>query len=345
MSVTFSADFTAETLPYRHSVIASKYILGGRQRAERDLRAGNRDWEGYDQARIVELDPQNGAWCPRVEYESAPGIPTAAETALTFQAGHVQGDELTLCTQNEVMVYRLPDFQRVWQLSLPFFNDVHHARPSPDGHVLVANAGLEMVLELTRAGEVRRAWNVLGGDPWANVAPDVDYRAISTKPHRAHPNYVFCLDDEIWATRFHQGDAVCLTQPHKRIPLSTERIHDGVVYDGMVYFTSVNGRIIVANPRTLKVEEVIDLTAMHDSDDLLGWCRGLEIHAGMLWVGFSRIRPTRFRENVSWVARGFKRTLPTRIALYDLTRRACVMEHDLEPMGIGAVYSILPVIT
>ena len=64
---------------------------------------------------------------------------------------------------------------------------------------------------------------------------------------------------------------------------------------------------------------------------------------GMIWVGFSRIRPTRFRDNVSWVARGFKRTLPTRIALYDLTRRTCVMEHDLEPMGIGAVYSILPV--
>src|SRR4029079_9381251 len=97
------------------------------------------------------------------------------------------------------------------QVSLPFFNDVHHVRPSGDGNILVANAGLEMVLELDGAGRVLQAWNVLGEDPWRRIDPHVDYRWISTKPHRAHPNFLFYLDDELWATRFHQGDAVSLS--------------------------------------------------------------------------------------------------------------------------------------
>lgn len=329
--------------PGLQDALRPMYVVGGRQRAPRSLSAGNQDWNGYDQAVIIELDPRTGALQPRVQYVSPPDMVAPDDPAITFQAGYIQGNELYLCTQTEVLIYHLPDFERTWYLSLPLFNDLHHARPSPRGHVLVANAGLEMVLEISRRGEILNLWNVLGQDPWEKFSRDVDYRPLSTKPHSAHPNYLFCIGDEIWSTRFHQGDALCLNDPHKRIPLSTERIHDGVVYEGLVYFTTVNGRILIANPRTLTVEEVIDLTTMHKEDELLGWCRALRLHDGYMWVGFSRIRPTKFRENVSWVMRGFKRTLPTHIGLYDLKARRCVMEIDLEPMGVGAVYSLFEV--
>lgn len=318
------------------------YVVGGRQRAPRGLSAGNQDWNGFDQAVILQIDPKTEKWIPRLNYVPPAQVIAPEDPAITFQAGFIQDDELYICTQTEVMIYRLPDFERVWYLSLPMFNDLHHARPSPNGNVLVANAGLEMVMEISRSGEILQTWNVLGEDPWARFQADMDYRHISTKPHRAHPNYLFCIDDEIWATRFHQGDAKCLTEPDKVIPLSSERIHDGVVYDERVYFTTVTGKILIANPRMLKLEQVIDLNPMHEPDVQLGWCRGLKIHDGKIWVGFSRIRPTKFRENVSWVMSGFKRAMPTHIACYDIANAQCLEEINLEPMGMGAIYGIFP---
>ena len=124
--------------------------------------------------------------------------------------------------------------------------------------------------------------------------------------------------------------------------MSTERIHDGEVWDGHVYFTTVNGRIVIADVESLQVVEILDLTSFHEDNELLGWCRGLHLDGDRLWVGFSRIRPTQFRENVSWVARGFRRSRPTHIACYDLRRRRCLTEIDLEPARLSAVYSILP---
>ncbi len=320
------------------------YIAGGRQRKLRGLTEGNQDWNGFDRAVIIQLDPLTGSWRERMGYVSPPDVIPENDPAITYQAGFIQGHELYLCTQTEVMIYRLPDFEPVCYLTNHLFNDLHHARPSPGGNILVANAGLEMVLELDRDGEILQTWQVLGEDPWSVIDRSKDYRRISTKPHRAHPNYLFCIDDEIWATRFHQGDALCVNNPSKTIPLSRERIHDGIVHKGFVYFTTVSGRILIANPRTLKLEATIDLSEMHEPDTLLGWCRGLLIQDEKLWVGFSRIRPTKFRENVSWVMRGFKQAMPTHIACYDLARRRCLQEIDVELMGLGAIYSIFPAV-
>ena len=121
-----------------------------------------------------------------------------------------------------------------------------------------------------------------------------------------------------------------------------KRIHDGVLHEGHLYFTAVNGTIVVADAATLQVAEVVDLTVLHDDRALLGWCRGVLVDGNNLWVGFSRIRATRFRENVSWVARGFRHDSPTHLACYDLASRTCVAEIDLESNGLAAVYSILP---
>lgn len=316
------------------------YVIGGRQRSPRPLRAGNRNWDGYDRGLIAQVNLETRRLDLRVAYESPPEVCAPDNSAITFQASTVQGGKLYTCTQTEVLIYTLPDFEQVGYISLPHFNDVHHVHPTPDGTLLVANAGLEMIMEITPDGQVRRVWNVLGEEPWGRFAQDVDYRPLSTKPHHAHPNYVFCVGEDIWATRFHQGDTLCLTNPQKRIQLSSERIHDGLLHEGLLYFTSVSGKIIVANPRTLSVEEVIDLNSMHPEGTLLGWCRSVLVDGDRLWVGFSRIRPTKFRENVSWVMHGFRYVLPTRVACYDLQKRAHVTDVDLEEFGFGAVYSV-----
>jgi hypothetical protein len=321
------------------------YVVGGVQRAARSLRDGQQVWQGYEQGIVLYVDLASQAVSTCLEYVSPDDVVAGDDAAICLQASTIEGDRLYTCTETEVMVYRLPDFEQLHYLSLPWFNDVHHVRPSPSGNVVVANAGLEMVLELTLSGEVVGLWNVLGEDPWAHFDPQRDYRRLSTKPHRGHPNFVFYLDSELWATRFQQGDAISLANSSRSVFVSNERIHDGIVDDGRVYFTTVDGKIVVVDGDSLQVSEIIDLTTFHAERRLLGWCRGILVDGDRLWAGFSRIRPTQFRENVSWVVRGFRRDKPTHIACYDLSRRTCEAEIDLEQFGLSALYSILPAAT
>ena len=306
------------------------------------MRAGQEIFQGYDRGLVLEVETLSGEVSVCFEYDSPAEVLGGQDAAISLQASTIEGDRLYTCTETEVMVYAIPQFELLDYVSLPCFNDVHHVRPSPSGNIALANAGLEMVLEMTSEGEIIRAWNALGEDPWAHVDPEVDYRKVSTKPHQAHPNYIFYLGSELWATRFHQGDAISLEESDRSIQLSDERVHDGLLHDGKLYFTTVDGTIVVADAERLEVIERIDLAAFSDERMLLGWCRGVLVDGPRLWVGFSRIRPTQFRENVSWVARGFRRGKPTHLACYDLERRTCLTEIDLEPVGLSALYSILP---
>jgi len=318
------------------------YVLGGAQRGARPM-SGGLDWYEYERGLILEVDPDRGTVRCRVSYESPPGSRVAEEPVVLFKSATLVGDTLYACTQTEVVLYGVPDLTPTGYLSLPRFNDVHHVRPTADGRLLVAISGLDQVVELERDGTVTREWGVIEGEgPWDRFDPAIDYRLVrTTKPHHAHPNHVFQLGDEVWATRFEQRDAVSLTRPGRRIAIDLERPHDGLVHDGRVWFTTVNGKVVVADATTLAVVEVIELADFQSSAEPLGWARGIHIDAdGGLWVGFSRIRPTKFRENVAWVARGFKNVRPTRIDRYDLASRRLTHSIDLEPAGLSAVFSV-----
>jgi hypothetical protein len=320
------------------------YVTGGQQRNARSLLEGEAFWYKYHKGLVVEVDTVGGQVERRVEYVSPPNVCADEDPAILFKCGTLDGDRLYVSTQTEAMVYTLPDFTLAAYVSLPCFNDVHHARPSRDGHLLVANSGLDMVLEVTLDGEILRIWNTLCEDSWEHFDKQIDYRRVtSLKPHRSHPNHVFYVGDDLWVTRFEQRDALCLTDPSKRIDIGLERVHDGHLYNGYIYFTTVNGYIAIANAETLRVEELIDLNAIAPPDALLGWCRGLFVENGSVWLGFSRLRLTKVRQNVSWVRKGFRRDLPTRVARYDLARRIFVEEIDLQAHGLDAIFSILPV--
>jgi hypothetical protein len=73
-----------------------------------------------------------------------------------------------------------------------------------------------------------------------------------------------------------------------------ERPHDGCLFGDRIYFTTVDGHIVIASRKTLKVEETVDLNQMSGpSGQVLGWCRGvLPLDERRLWVGFTRVRPT-----------------------------------------------------
>jgi len=172
----------------------------------------------------------------------------------------------------------------------------------------------------------------------------VDYRRLpTTKPHASHPNYIVHDGEDWWVSRFIQHDVVCLTD-HRRTVKFDNSPHDGVVFDGLAYFTTIDGHIYIIDLRSAVIRDCIDLNAIAGSNCNLGWARGiLPISEKLCWVGFTRLRPTKLKENLSWVRHGFHHFhRPGRIALYDLHARKLLYELNIEKFGLDAVFSILP---
>ncbi len=323
------------------------YVTGGRQRPGAK---GHIEWFSYECATIVGVSADGSEVRPAAEYVTPDHLrPEDTKSNIVFKAGSRFGDRLAVCTQTEILIYDLPGFELVSHISHPWLNDVHHVLPTPDGTFLVANTGLDQVLELDDAGTVVREWNAWGEqDTWDRFDRDTDYRRVlTTKPHQTHPNYVFRYGDGIWVTRFHQSDIVCLTDPGKRVELDVVRIHDGNVMGNRAWFTAVDGQVAVVDLDRLEVVRSYDLNDWNDTDKLLGWCRGLHVLSeDRIIVGFSRLRPSKFKENLHWLKfkmgkREDMGCLPTRIACYDLAAGRIEWTTDLEPHGLNAVFSIV----
>jgi hypothetical protein len=324
----------------------SFYVAGGRPRSSifRKLQ----EWQSCEQAVVIELDPTKNRSRACVEYISPPEACPQALPAVLFKSATLRKNRLYTCTSTEVLVYELPNFRLEHYISLPCFNDLHHVCPTQRGTLLVVVTGLDMVVEISTTGALVREWNVLGEDPWSKFSRETDYRKVpTTKPHRSHPNHVFELDQEVWVTRFQQRDAICLSTSGPRIDIAVQGPHDGYVVGDRIYFTTVDGHIVIANRKTFRVEETIDLNQMSgQTGQVMGWCRGvLPIDERRLWVGFTRVRPTKFVENVAWIRGYADRHKPSHVALYDLERKTCEKEIEMEPHGIGVIFSLLPVPT
>ncbi|HUE84625.1 MAG TPA: hypothetical protein VMO26_00965 [Vicinamibacterales bacterium] len=264
-----------------------------------------------------------------------------------FKAGTLWRDRLYVCTQTEILVYRLPSFERVGYVSLPSFNDVHHVRPTAEGTMLIANTGLDMVMEIAHDGRMLRQWHALGGDPSVRASRSTDYRKLpTTKPHLSHPNYVFQLGLDVWVTRFEQQDAICLTDRTRRIAIAAGKPHDGIVHGSRIYFTTVNGHVVVAEAGTGHVVRTINLNVALPRSISLGWCRGLLVlDEHRFLVAFSRLRPTKFIQNIQWAQyqlgiRKDRGHMPTRIALFDEDKGMFLWEQNLEEAGMSVVFSI-----
>ena len=321
------------------------YVTGGRQRTR--LLKTEEEWNLYERALILRIDKEGNRSDVCVDYQSPPEAHAADGTpSFLFKTATLRGSTLYACTSTELLIYKVPEFERIGYVSLPCFNDLHHVCPSTRGSLLVANTGLDMVVELTPEGKILREWNVLGGDPWERFSREKDYRKVgTTKPHFSHPNHVFEIATDIWVTRGQQGDAACLTQPNQRIAISSVGVHDGHPSDGRLYFSTVDGTIVIVDQKTFQIVEVVDLKAIHNSGEApLGWCRGLLlVDNKTVWVGFTRIRKTKFKENINWVKHAFHDVeRPTRIALYDIAAKKCLKEIDLEKHGMNVLFSVLP---
>jgi hypothetical protein len=323
-------------------IVTDLYLTGGEQRNNSLIPAA--EWHAAKKAVVLQLDADTGKVTDQLEYLTPPHACSPDNPAITFKAATLCGKMLYACTSTEVIVFELPGFRRVGYVSLPCFNDLHHVLPTPNGTLIVVVTGLDMVVEISLEGEVLREWSAIGEDPWARFSREIDYRKVTTtKPHRSHPNFAFLLGDDIWTTRCQHKDAVCLTSPDRRIDIAVSFPHDGHIFRDWIYFTTVDGHIVIANSHSLKVEWVIDLNTIDKPEGcVLGWCRGLlPVTETLVWVGFTLIRPTKFVEMVDWLKGLHPGSKPTRIALYDLSARRCVREVALSPYGMDLVFSIV----
>jgi hypothetical protein len=325
--------------------MAGLYVLGARQR--KLLLKKEEEWQMYETALILRVDTETGEVRTCVEYKSPPEVRASEQSSNVFKSGTLVGTTLYTCTSTEVMIFELPTFRQIGYVSLPCFNDVHHVTPSSDGNLIAVSTGLDMVFKFSHQGEPLGEWCVLNEPPWSRFSRSIDYRKVeTTKPHKSHPNFAFELEGELWVTRFRQRDAICLSDHGKRIDIGLESTHDGLLRGDRIYFTTVDGKVVIASPSTRRVEKIIDLTEIGDRNSLLGWCRGLlPVDNRMTWVGFTRVRKTRFRENVLWIRNVFRDGMvdkPTHIALYDIVDKRCLQEIDLEPYGMNIIFSIFP---
>lgn len=322
-------------------------LTGGRQRS------GATDTTRMcDAAVVLELDTDDRSVRTRLLYESPADVRAGADASVLFKSGHATAEHVYLCTTTEVLVCDAADLDRVVHyVSLPCFNDVHHVRPAATaGNLVVVSTGVDTVYEIDPAGAVHSAWPVVDGAAEA-YDPSVDYRRVlSTKPHLSHPNHVFYRGDQLFVNRCHQRDFVDVETLGQRIDYGDLGAvgHDGVVTGDRVHLTSVNGFVAELDLPSGDRLRTLDLNEATKASRPLGWCRGIAVVDDASWlVGFTRIRPTRWRENLSWVksrvtdSSGPK--LPTRVACYDPNEGRLRWELDLEEHGMGELFSILPV--
>lgn len=319
------------------------YLIGGRQKDDAPSRE---EWHAHKSGVIVRLDLDTGRSERVHEYVSPPDVVPDEQPSVLFKTASLRDGVLNLCTQTEILRLSFPSLELLSRITLPCFNDVHHVNTRADGHLIVANTGLDMVLELTPDGETVREWSVLGEDPWARFDRGTDYRKVATtKPHASHPNHVFELDGAVWATRFEQRDAVNLDDPADRIAIDVQRPHDGRLHEGRLWFTTVDGHLIAADPAARAVTDVYDLSEMDPGLRRPGWCRGVKVlDETNVLVAFTRLRPTKWTQNLSWTGgRGMLVNAlhrPARVALYDLKAKRHVRDYEVESSGLNAIFSI-----
>jgi len=201
-------------------------------------------------------------------------------------------------------------------------------------------------VETTRQGELVRHHWLRDGD-FARAYPGVDdFRAVPFdrfKPHTHHPNHAFYLDGELWVTVFEERVCRCLTTPG-RIELPEGPPHDGLLREGLLWFTTVTGWVIGVDPRDRDRRVELDLNRICDSAELLGWCRGVEVVGSRLFVGMTMLRSTAHREVLRRVLRGragVKR--PTRVLEIDLDRERLVREVPVGNRAGGTIYALTAV--
>ena len=318
------------------------YVTGGRQRPSHLLT--REEWSAYEKAVLLELDTDTGAVRTVLEYGSPPER-CPPRPSHVFKAGSWDGDHLLLCTQTEVVVFDPAAERVVRTISHPWFNDLHHVARI-GGRLHVVSTGLDSVLAVSDEGVVEALHPAVPGAPWSRLDRSTDYRRVATtKPHESHPNYVLEGAGGVWVTRFEQRDVAPLGGG-AGVRIADDPIHDGVADGDTTWFTVVSGEVVAVDLAGRRVSARYPLAPMGDEAGRpLGWCRGLLRDGSATLLAFSRLRPTKLKQNLQWLRKPLGKqpeAMPSRVCAYDLEGGRKQRTWVLEDHGISSIFSLLP---
>lgn len=275
----------------------------------------------YDRGILARLDPARGSLEAWVTGEQR------------FGASSVDGDHVLTCTPSAVV--RVAPDGTTATLAHPWLADVHHALVV-DGITHAASTATDGIVALGAAPRFLPTAPGIGPPtgPWTGG------------PSLTHPNFVFRVDGVLHATRGTRGDAVATGDLGRPWAIAPVVVHDGIVTGDGVWFTRVDGHLVLVDPATGQIAQSVALQRPGDGPEPLGWCRGLCISDGIAWVGFSRLRATRLRRHLAW-ARGRLRGRPiatrraTRVDGFELSTGERVASVPLAGVEIDALFGIV----
>jgi len=304
----------------------------------------------YGGARLLRLNVENGGFEKLLSIDKVHCNYPSETPNIQFTAGCIDADVLWLPTDTEIRKYSYPCLELLSVFSHTCFNNIHSV--TVRGQFLyVTSTGIDMVVVLDKnTGVIVTKYNAEGKGVWHRFSKSVDYRQMySTRPHDCHPNYIFWIKDEPWVTRCTQEDAVSLFDVSKRIDISGPNkeisVHDGLVVNNDIYFTSVDGCIIKADIETYLVKDIIYLNKMKGFNWVRGWSRGILIDNNVIYVAFSKLRKTKNLKKLEWLGKftqKFQILEQCSILAIDLTTKTIVNDYIVPEGMIDAIYSILP---
>lgn len=325
------------------------YVTGGRQKST--LLRRKDEWHAYEKAVLLELNTDTGAVRTVLEHEAAPAHRPATGASHLFKAGSWDGEHLLLCTQTEVLKFDVDREQVVDVVSHPWMNDVHHV-VRHNGRLHVVSTGLDCVLVFEPDdATVAEVHSVTGASTWERFDQGTDYRRVATtKPHRCHPNYLTVDQDSLWVTRFEQRDAVAL--PGSAVDagtttpaIATDPIHDGIRWGDHLWYTVVSGSVVTLDRRTRAITGRYSLDRIGDEGGVpLGWCRGIHREGDDTLLAFSRLRPTKIKQNLAWLRAPLGKApeaKPARVVSYQLEAGRKGRTWVLEDAGISSIFSLV----
>ena len=326
---------------------ASLLITGGVLR-ENGYELGEGKYYGC--AKLLRLNTSTSAIDELIALKDGNSNYQETHTNLEFTVGEVDAGKLWLATDTEIRLYQYPGMELLSTYSHPCFHNIHSVAVRGD-KLFVTSTGLDMVAILDKhTGHIISHHNVEGKPTWHRFSQEIDYRKHhSTRPHDGHPNYVFWIKDEPWVTRCTQEDAVKLFDTNIKIDISGKKrpisVHDGIINGDQVFFTTVDGSIVIADTNTLQVTNTISINTMDGYGGLRGWCRGLYISGDIIYVGFSRLRKTKRLEKLAWVGRLLsigETASEASILAIDIKQNKIIADYKIPAGSIDAIYSILP---
>ncbi len=324
-------------------------ITGGRQ-SDSKLSYFNKEWNNGIEGVVLEYDTISKSIEEKFTYITPEKFRPLKNFSISFKSGAIYKNKLFLTTLTEVLIIKLPNYEILDIISLKIFNDLHHVIHHK-GDLFIVITGLDLVIRYSLSEKkIKTYYNCYPEiDTWKKFDKEVDYRKFNTtKPHSSHPNHVSIINNQVYVTRYKQQDVLIFSLDGKiinKIPLNYGIPHDGLLFNDKMIYTTVNGKIIYVNKKNQKVDKLFDLNIHERSGRSLGWCRGFQKVKSVNFVGFSRIRPTKFVENIKWlgskVSDKLKLKMHTRIVFYNNNFSKILDSIDLEKSKMNWVFSIL----